>query len=331
MSSLESRGTAHHGVYVDGVRQADAPTYEVALARVRALGRGFVWLSLVDPADHQMRSLATTFDLHPLAVEHTVRPRACPKVEWYDDHLVISMRTLRPLDEEPDPAMAGDGQLAVFVGHDFLITCARGQHPAVAEVRRAVEHSPAPRPTEVMHAIADRVTSDYLEIANRMRQEADLAEERVFSQTVDGDIERIYFLKREVVRMRRSIEPLTFALGQFAAEHGGWISADLRHDMRDVMQQNVHAVERIAATEALLDSLLETAYGREGTRQNEDMRKISAWAAIGAVPTTLAGIYGMRFADMPELHFTWGYPGLLALILVITGLMYRTFHRKRWL
>jgi magnesium transporter len=327
MSSLESRGAEHHGVYVDGVRQGDAPTYEDALARVRETGRGFVWLSLDNPDDHQMRSLADTFDLHPLAVEHTVRPRACPKVEWYDDHLVISMRTLRPLGEE----IAGDGQLAVFVGHDFLITCARGEHPAIAEVRRAVEHSAIPTPAEVMHAIADRVVSDYLQVATQIRQEADLAEERVFSQTVDGDIERIYFLKREVVRMRRSIEPLTFALRQFAAEHGDWISTDLRHDMHDVMQQNVHAVERITATEALLDSLLDTAYGREGTRQNADMRKISAWAAIGAVPTTLAGIYGMRFADMPELHWTWGYPGLLVLILVITGLMYRTFHRKHWL
>jgi magnesium transporter len=331
MPPLDQRGAEHYGVYVDGVRQADAPTYEAALAQVRELGRGFVWLSLEDPADHQMRSVARTFDIHPLAVEHTVRPRASPKVEWYDHHLVIAMRTLCPLEGEPDPARSAGGQLAVFVGKDFLVTCGRGRHTAVADVRDAAERSSVPEPSAVMHAIADRVVRDYLEVATRMREEADLAEEQVFSQSADGDIERIYFLKREIVHMRRSIEPLTFALRQFAAEHGEWISAELRHNMRDVMEQNIHAVERIAGTEALLDSLLDTAYGREGTQQNADMRKISAWAAMGAVPTTLAGIYGMRFPDMPELHWTWGYPGLLAVIVVLTGLLYRIFHRKGWL
>jgi magnesium transporter len=321
----------HCGVYVDGVRQPDAPTYEVALARVRELGRGYVWLSLDDPDDHEMRSVADAFDLHPLAVAHTVRTRTCPKVEWYDHHLVIAMRTVCPLDDDPDPATAADGHLAVFVGRDYLVTCGRGVHPAVADVRRAVDDAPVPKPTEVMHAIADRVVGDYLEVATRMREEADLVEEQVFSQTADADIGRIYFLKREIVHMRRSIEPLTLALRQFAAEHGDWISKELRHDMRDVMEQNVHAVERIVGAEALLDSLLDTAYGREGIRQNADMRRISAWAAMGAVLTTLAGICGMNFVDTPPLHWTWGYPGLLALILVITGLMYRTFHRKRWL
>lgn len=321
----------HCGVYVDGVRQTGAPTYEVALARVRELGRGYVWLSLDDPDDREMRSVAAAFDLHPLALEHTVRTRAWPKVEWYDHHLVIAMRTVCPRDHEPDPATSADGQLAVFVGHDFLITWARGAHPAVAEVRDAVDDAPVLKPAEVMHAIADRVVGDYLQVATRMRAEADLVEEQVFSQTADADIERIYVLKREIVHMRRSIEPLTLALRQFAAEHGEWISKELRHDMRDVMEQNVHAVERIVGTEALLDSLLDTAYGREGIRQNSDMRKISAWAAMGAVLTTLAGLCGMNFVDTPPRHWTWGYPGLLVLILVITGLMYRTFHRKRWL
>lgn len=331
MMPLDRRGDEHHVVHVDGTRLADETACTDALRRVRERGHGFVWLSLHDPDDHQMRFTADTFDLHPLAIEHAVRGRARPKVEWYDHHMLVAMRTLTGIEHLSNPGAPSDGQVAVFVGSDFLVTCLRSGDDVLADVRRIVENHPAPHPAAVMHAIADRVVGTYLETAVRMRMEADLVEEKVFSQSTGGDIERIYFLKREIVRMRRSIEPLTHALREFAAEHGELISVELRRDMRDVMEQNVHAVERIVGTELLLDSLLETAYGREGTQQNVDMRRISAWAAMGAVPTTVAGIYGMRFPNMPELHWMWGYPAVLTGMVGVTALLFRTFRRKRWL
>jgi magnesium transporter len=318
-------------VHVNGALLADESACTTALQRVRERGQGFVWLSLEDPDDHQMQFIAETFDLHPLAMEHAVRGRARPKVEWYDHHMMVAMRTLTCIEHLSNPAAPPDGQIAVFVGRDFLVTCGRGEDTVLADVRRIVETEPSTHPAAVLHAIADRVVGTYLETAVRMRMEADLVEEKVFSQSTSGDIERIYFLKREIVRMRRSIEPLTHALREFTSEHGELISVELRHNMRDVMEQNIHAVERIVNTEALLDSLLETAYGREGTQQNVDMRKISAWAAMGAVPTTVAGIYGMRFPNMPELHWAWGYPAVLTGMVVVTALLYRTFRRKRWL
>lgn len=327
---LDTRGGEHFGVYVDGIRAADEPTYAVALDRVRELGRGFVWLSLDEPDDHQMNSVADVFDLHPLAVEHVLRGRRRPKVEWYDHLVAVAFKTLPHVDDESDQKTPADGHIALFVGRDFLITCAQGEHEAIAEVRKRAENSPVSEPSAVMHAIADRVVGSYLELAARMRVEADLVEEKVFSRSTDGDIERIYYLKRQIVHMRLSIEPLTHALRQFAAEHGDLMSVELGHSMRDVMEQNIQAVERIVSAEALLESLLESAYGRESTQQNVDMRKIAAWAAMAAVPTTVAGIYGMRFPDMPELHWLWGYPAVLTLMTVVTALLYRTFHRKGW-
>jgi magnesium transporter len=328
---LDVAGAEHFGTYVDGACETHHTTYAGALDRVRGLGRGFVWISLDDPDEHQIRSLALLFDLHPLAVEHALKHQGAPKVEWYDHFLMVTMRTFGHTGYRPDQGALTDGRIALFLGHDFLITCGRGEHSALAEIRSRVETSPALEPSAVMHAIADRIVGGYLALAGVLRAEADLVEEKVFSQSCDGDIERIYFLRREIVHVRRSIEPLTHALRQFQVEHGDLISTELSHSMRDVMGQNIHAIERIATTEALLESLLETAFGREGTKQNVDMRKISAWAAMAAVPTTVAGIYGMRFPNMPELHWEWGYPAVLTAMVLVMAVLYRTFHRKRWL
>lgn len=227
---------AHDGEHI-GPRPADLPcsdelAWAAALDRIRDLGRGFVWLHLDGPDDGQIRLAAQTFDLHPLAVEHVLRGRPRPKVEWYDDHLMVFLRTMTHVDGEPDPA---DGQLAIFLGVDFIVTCGRGRHHAADAVRSRARDGPVPEPPDVLLAITDLVVRDYLELAGLMRTEADAIEEQVFARSSSGDIEQIYLLKREALRLRRSIEPLTHGLRLFAEEHDDRISLELRRSMRKVM------------------------------------------------------------------------------------------------
>jgi magnesium transporter len=323
-------GVQDCGLYVDGVRQPHAGPHAAALERVRELGRGFVWLSIEEPSDRQLDFIAQIFDLHPLAVDDVLGDRMRPKVVRYDELLVVVMKTLR--HEGRDDAT--NAQLAVLMGGDFVITCSRGEQPAVAAVRRQVQSSPAADewgPRQVMRAIVDHVFDGYHDVAHLVRAEADVIEAEVFSRSSPRDLEHIYRLKRQVVRMRLSIAPLIPALREFADEHHHDISAEVSNYLRDILERSIRATERLASSDDLLDSLLDSAFGRESVQQNVDMRKIAAWAAMGAVPTTIAAIYGMNFDNMPELHWTWGYPAALLLMAVIVVILHRVFRRRRWI
>jgi magnesium transporter len=226
------------------------------------------------------------------------------------------------------------GEIMIFVGSDFVVTVRHGEHGGLAGVRRRMDASPAILklgPYGVMHAIADHVVDSYLDVTDLIETDIDAMEEDIFSPLSNTNIECIYLLKREVVELRRAVAPLTLALQRLGTDHNDLISIEVRRYMRDVLDHTVQAADRITTYDELLSSLVQAALGKVAMQQNIDMRKISAWVAIAAVPTAVAGIYGMNFTHMPELQWPWGYPAVLVLMLIACVLLYRTFRRNHWL
>ncbi len=327
-------------MYCDGDRLPGRYTHANALSRARDLaGEGrsaFVWIGLHEPDDHQMQTVADVFGLHELAVEDAVHAHQRPKVERYDDTLFLVLKTVKYVEHE-SMAKAREivetGEIMVFVGRDFVVTVRHGDHSGLTGVRRRLEASPqalALGPYAVMHAIADQVVDSYLEVTEMVETDIDAIEEEIFSTRSRTNIENIYLLKREVVELRRSVAPLTPAL-QRISDFDDLISIEVRRYISDVLDHNIRASDRISSYDDLLSSLVQAALGKVAMQQNVDMRKISAWVAIAAVPTAMAGIYGMNFDYMPELHQVWGYPAVLLVMVTVCTLLYRTFRRNHWL
>jgi magnesium transporter len=222
----------------------------------------------------------------------------------------------------------------IFVGPDFVVTVRHGEHGRLADVRRHIDSSPAITklgPYAIMHAIADHVVDSYLDVLDLVETDIDAMEEDIFSPRTHTNIECIYLLKREIVEMRRAVSPLTVALQRLGTDHNDLVSIEVMRYMRDVLDHQIQASDRIGGYDETLSSLVQAALGKVAMQQNVDMRKISAWVAIAAVPTALAGIYGMNFDHMPELHQVWGYPAVLCLMAIICVGLYRTFRHNHWL
>ncbi|MCV7174090.1 magnesium/cobalt transporter CorA [Mycobacterium manitobense] len=336
-----ARAMVDCGVYCEGRRLPGKFTHAAALARVRELeadGRpAFVWIGLHEPDEHQMQAVAEVFGLHELAVEDAVHAHQRPKLERYDDTLFLVLKTINYVEHSSiDNAreIVETGEIMVFVGADFVVTVRHGDFSGLAGVRKRMDANPtncALGPYAVMHAIADHVVDGYLDVTDLVETDIDAMEENIFSPASTTDIEHIYLLKREVVEMRRAVTPLTLALQRIGADHNDLISKEVRRYMRDVLDHNTQAADRIASYDEVLSSLVQAAVGKISMQQNTDMRKISAYVAIAAVPTAMAGIYGMNFDNMPELRWTYGYPAVLLVMFAVCFMLYRTFRRNHWL
>ena len=328
-------------VYADGQRVAGSYTPEAARTEVQKLTaagtQAFVWIGLHEPDERHMQSVAEVYGLHPLVVEDAVHAHQRPKIERYDDTLFLVLKTVNYVPHESvDLAheIVETGEIMVFVGSDFVITVRHGDHTGLATLRHRLEQERTPLtlgPYGVMHAIADHIVDTYRWVTEAMESDIDAIEEATFSPQTKTDIEPIYLLKREVVELRRAVYPLTDALARMATQDRDLLSKEILRQMRDVMDHQSLAADRIAAYDELLSSLVQAALARVGMQENLDMRKISAWAAMAAVPTAIAGIYGMNFENMPELSWQWGYPAVLLLMVSICGFLYRTFRRNHWL
>lgn len=336
-----ARAMVDCGVYSEGVRLPGKYTHSAALAKVRQLENeglaAFVWIGLHEPDDHQMQAVGNVFGLHELAVEDAVHAHQRPKLERYDDTLFLVLKTINYVEHESVERareIVETGEIMIFVGRDFVVTVRHGDHGGLAGVRKRLDASPATcqlGPYAVMHAIADHVVDSYLDVTDLVETDIDAMEENVFSPSSVTDIEHIYMLKREIVEMRRAVSPLTQALQRIGSDHNDLISKEVRRYMRDVLDHNTQASDRIASYDEVLSSLVQAAVGKVSMQQNTDMRKISAWVAIAAVPTALAGIYGMNFDHMPELHQVWGYPAVLLVMATVCTVLYMTFRKNHWL
>ena len=346
-----ARAVVDCGVYVDGRRRSCPQDFHKALEQVRSSGEGFVWLGLHHPDERQMNDVAAAFGLHPLMVEDAVHAHQRPKLELYDDTVFLVLRTISYVDHD-SLEVANDivetGEIMVLAGSDFVITVRHGEHTHLAGVRQRLEQMPEQLklgPAAVVHAVADRVVDSYLAVVSEMESDVDELEERVFSAHGDLDIDVVYLFKREVLELQRAVYPLGIPLARlsgnknlpdsapirFEATNLSPSGKEIRRHFRDVADHLTTATDLIAEYDERLTTLLNAAATKVSIQQNRDMRKISSWAAIAAVPTAIAGIYGMNFDYMPELHYKASYPILILLMVSACILLWRTLRRNHWL
>jgi magnesium transporter len=324
--------------YRDGVRVPGGVGLVDAVKRVRRRGDGFVWLGLHEPTDEEFADIAELFDLHPLAVEDAVEAHQRPKLERYGETLFAVFKTVCYVEHEELTAtseVVNTGEIMVFTGQDFVVTVRHGRHGSLGPLREELESDPqqlAKGPSAVLHAVADHVVDDFLTAIDAVQADVDLVETAVFAE--DGarlDPGRIYQLKRELLELKRAVVPLGRPLEELATRPIRVVAPEIQAYFRDVSDHLLRATEQIAAFDELLNSILQAHLAQVTVAQNEDMRKITAWAAIVAVPTMVCGVYGMNFDHMPELGWRYGYGLVLGVIAVACLTLYRGFRRNDWL
>lgn len=324
--------------YRDGHRVSARGALVDAVKQVRKEGEGFVWLGLHEPTDREFSGIAELFDLHPLAVEDAVEAHQRPKLERYGETLFAVFKTVCYVEHEELTAnseVVDTGEIMVFLGEDFVVTVRHGRHGSLGPLREGLESDPgqlAQGPSTVLHAIADHVVDDYLTVIDSVQEDIDQVETDVFAEHgARVDPGRIYQLKRELLELKRAVFPLGRPLEELATRPIRVVAPEIQAYFRDVSDHLLRAKEQIAAFDELINSILQAHLAQVTVAQNEDMRKITAWAAIVAVPTMVCGMYGMNFDHMPELHWRYGYGMVIGVISVACLLLYRAFRRSRWL
>jgi magnesium transporter len=339
-----------NAIYIDG-RRAVVPssmenTFE-ELHRCSATGNSFCWIGLLRPSEDEVKAVAEEFELHSLAVEDTIKAHQRPKLERYDDVQFVVLRPARYVDSIEDIEI---GELHLFLGPDFVITVRHAEEPDLKVVRHRLEEDPdllRNGPMSVLYAIMDKVVDDYGPVLDGLQDDIDEIEVQVF----DGDSgvsRRIYQLSREVIDFQRAVEPLEEIFVELRVrlkEQAKESDLELRRALRDVADHATRVMERADGYRQLLANILTVNAALVGQRQNEEMtrlseagyeqneqvKRISSWAAILFAPTLIASVYGMNFDHMPELHWIAGYPFALGLMLLLGGFLYVVFKRSGWL
>jgi magnesium transporter len=324
-------------LYVGGVRQPGDWSYVDALEAARRETDAFVWIGLHEPTAEEMAGIAATYGLHELAVEDAVKAQQRAKLEQFGNMFFLVLRTARYVehDEVTETSQVVEtGQVLIFIGHDFVITVRHGDATRLSPVRADLETKEtllAQGPWAVAYAVTDRVVDTYVQVADQVEDDLDAIEERVFSRGGGSSIQAIYQMKRELVEFRRAVVPLQRPLATLTSAQSGLVSKEIRRYFRDVQDHLTRTVEQVASYDDLLNSILQARLAQVTVDQNNDMRKIAAWAAIGAVWTAIAGVYGMNFTYMPELNWKYGYPAVFAVMVLASVLLYRAFRRNGWL
>jgi magnesium/cobalt transport protein CorA len=317
-------------IYRTGRRETVDGDIGEALDAARQLGEAFLWIGLYEPTEEEFDLVKDELKLHPLAIEDAVKAHQRPKLERYDG---VGFVVLKTLDFAEATATFGVGEIMLFVGADFVITVRHGEANPLTKVRRRLEGDPdllASGPSAVLYGVCDEVVDSYQLIAHRLEATLIETERRVFSPERRQLAAEIYSLKREVLTFRAAETPLTLVMRDVVE---GRLNLDpaTREYFTDVLDHLLRVNGIVDAHNELLTNVLGAHLAQISTQQNEDIRKISAWAAIIAVPTAIAGIYGMNFDHMPERHWTIGYPLVLAVMAVACLIVYRKLRASGWL
>jgi len=331
-------------VYVDGHRHADPVSLDQTYEALREC-HGMAWIGLYRPDAAELESTVGEFALHPLAVEDAVRAHQRPKLERYGTTLFVVLRPARYRDEVEQVEF---GELHVFAGQDFIVTIRHAETPDLGRVRQRLEQSSELLklgPEAVLYAILDQVVDEYDPVVAGLENDIDEIEDQLFA----GDpsvSRRIYDLSREVIEFQRATHPLIAMLGALEAGFDKYgVDIELRHHLRDVQDHAIRVVERVDGFRVLLQNALIVnttlisqqqneemkALTEASLDQNEEVKKISAWAAILFAPTLVGTIYGMNFKHMPELGWIGAYPAALFLMVLTSTVLYVVFKRHRWL
>ncbi|MGP4047580.1 magnesium and cobalt transport protein CorA [Streptomyces sp. 2A115] len=342
---VEPGSVVQAALYRDGVRVSTPASLADTYRELRKQQDGMAWIGLARPTGEEILSLAAEFDLHPLAVEDAMEAHQRPKLERYGDTLFVVLRAARYLDA---PEEVDFGELHVFIGPDFLITVRHGAAPDLSAVRRRMEETPELLklgPEAVLYAILDAVVDGYAPVVAGVQNDIDEIETEVFG----GDpwvSRRIYELSREMVEFQRATRPLVGMLHGLMAGFAKYgTDEELQRYLRDVADHVTHTSERVDGFRQALTDILTVnatlvtqqqnaemrALAEAGFEQNEEIKKISSWAAILFAPTLVGTIYGMNFDHMPELHWVLGYPFAIVLMAVVCTSLYVIFKRRDWL
>ena len=333
-----------NAIYVDGHRASEPRSLRETYEALRK-ARGVAWIGLYRPTEEEFASVAEEFELHELAVEDALEAHQRPKLERYGQTLFVVLRPARYLD---DPEEVEFGEIHVFVGEDFVITVRHGEAPALGEVRGRLEADPellVQGPEAILYAIMDRVVDGYAPVVRGLENDIDEIEVEVFSGN-PGVSRRTYELSRDVIEFQRAVKPLSGMLANLIAGFEKYgVNPELQRYLRDVQDHAIEVNERVTGFKDLLQNILSVNLTLVGLQQNEEVKaltqasiaqndevkKISAWAAILFAPTLIGTVYGMNFDYMPELHWRYGYPFALALMVVVSVSLYLAFKRRGWL
>ncbi|MDQ4127188.1 MAG: magnesium and cobalt transport protein CorA [Actinomycetota bacterium] len=291
---------------------------------------GFAWIGLQEPSPEELDSVAGEFGLQQAAMKEAVKVRQRPKIELNGETLLVVLTAARYVESS---GAVEFGEIHAFVGPDFIVTVRHGEAPELGGVRARLEGKPEllrEGPTVVLRTVMERVVEDYGAVVDGLENEIDEIEGEVFAGN-QGVSRRIYELSREVIRFHRATRPLAGALERLVGEEAPGVDSELRLYLKGVGERVMRVTEQVEGFRELLSNVLSVNLTMVSVQQNNQVQKVSAWAAILVVPTIISGIYGMNFRHMPELHWFLGYPLTLVLMVVISGLIYLGFRRSGWL
>ena len=317
-------------VYTGG-RRTDGQVSVAEASQACRTDGSFAWLGLHEPAAEEFESVSREFGLHPLAVEDAVNAHQRPKIEVYDETLLVVLKPARYIDHDEAVEI---GEIALFVNPEFVISVRHGDPSPLKEVRARLDSDPelaARGPSAVLYAIVDRIVDDYEPVIDGLTVDIQEVEQQVFSPDRHNPAERIYYLEREVLDFNRAVSPLGPAVEKLATRPPDVVDPELKPYFRDVHDHMLRVIASVDQFRELLSTALGANLTQINVRQGEDMRRITAWVAIAAVPTAIAGIYGMNFDHMPELRWTFGYPLILGVIATVCLYLYWRFRRAGWL
>lgn len=321
-------------IYREGRRTKGPDDFSDALAEARASGDAFLWIGLYEPTEEEFDLVKNEFGLHRLAVEDALTAHQRPKLEVYDDSLFV---VLKPVAYHLDSDTVTTDEVMVFIGDSFVVTVRHGENAPLHAVRMRLEAEPQVLkhgPTAVLYAVSDSIVDHYMDVAAELQVDLEELEAAVFAPEGAGTrhtAARIYTFKRQILEFRRATAPLAGPMERLAGGSVPFVHEHARPFFRDVDDHLTRASEQVEGLDRLLSDILSAHLAQMGVRQNDDMRKISAWAAMIAVPTMVAGIYGMNFRHMPELRQTWAYPAVLLVMAGVVIGLFRLFKRRGWL
>ncbi len=316
--------------YISGVRHP-CEDFSIELAARRQADEGFIWIGMKEPTAQEFERVAAELGLHALAVEDAVAGHQRPKLELYKHSVFAVVKTLRYIEQTSD---IETGEIMLFIGDRFVVTVRRGEASPLSDVRADLESHPEDLehgPALVLYAVMDSVVDTYTDIESELQDDLDQIESDVFAGDRTTDAAIIYRLKREVQEFKRAALPLLEPARVLANQQVPFVSSSAQPFFRDIHDHLIRVVDIVEGYDRLLTDVLQAHLAKVSVQQNTDMRKISAWVAIVAVPTMIAGVYGMNFTYMPELEWRWGYPAALTLMVVSSLVLYRTFKRSGWL
>jgi magnesium transporter len=324
-------GVVNCVAYAHGRRVADVPLPEISDV-LKQDPHSFIWIGLHEPDEPLLRQVQAEFGLHDLAIEDALVAHQRPKLERYDDSVFVVLRTAR---RDVEARRLEIGETHLFVGARHLVSIRHGSSVSYAAVRARAEANPAllaQGPAFVLYALMDFIVDNYFPVVEALEDELEALEDEIFSETFDRETtSRIYRLKRDLLELKRAVSPLVDICNRLIRADIEFIPDATRPYFRDVYDHVIRINEMIDTLRELLTTALEANLSLISVSQNDAMKRLAGWAAIFAVPTMIAGIYGMNFELMPELKWAWGYPLIMAVMLGACGFLYYKFKRSGWL